>query len=141
MLSKVSTGIVRKRYTLLGPVSVAAVMACCPELKKADFQNPLIDSSILGMKYLLGPVSVTAEMAWCPEPKKADFQKPLIDSSITGMKYLLGPVSVTAEMAWCPEPKKADFQKPLIDLSIKMQVREWLTLSPFHKVPALLYYF
>jgi hypothetical protein len=72
-------------------------------------------------------------VAWCPEPKKADFQKPIIDSSISGMKYLLGPVSVTAEMAWCPEPKKADFQKPLIDLSIKMQVREWLSLSPFSK--------
>jgi hypothetical protein len=48
---------------LLGPVSVTAEMAWCPEPKKADFQKPPIVLLITGMKYLLGPVSVTAEMA------------------------------------------------------------------------------
>jgi len=31
---------------LLGPVSIAADMAWCPEPKKANFQKPLIDLSI-----------------------------------------------------------------------------------------------
>jgi hypothetical protein len=77
MLSKVSKSFRNDVPKLFGQVSVTAEMAWCPEpknFKKSDFQKPLIDSSITGMKYLLGPVSVTAEMAWCPEPKKADFK-------------------------------------------------------------------
>ncbi len=47
---------------LLGPVTVTAEMAWCPEPKKADFQKPLIVLLITGMKYLLGPVTVTQRL-------------------------------------------------------------------------------